>query len=86
MCTEADAPLRLARRLEALRRVLENPLPHAARLARILDRAVKRCSDVVRRFVFAPQRGNGHDSADDRLGIDAISLCITSTEVLPDSS
>lgn len=32
-----DAPVRLARRLEALQRVLENPLPHVRRLARTGD-------------------------------------------------
>lgn len=63
---------RLARRFEALRRVLENPRLYAERLARVLSREIVRRSDVVRAYLFAPCRANGHDPADPRLGLDAI--------------
>jgi hypothetical protein len=84
--TEEDAPFRLARRFEALRRVLENPRPHAERLARLMARAVRRFPEIVRRYLFAPARTNDYDPADARLGIDAMGCAFTAPEAFPDSS
>jgi|GEM_PF-1008701 len=85
-----DSPFRLARRFEALRRVLDNPLPHAERLARVLARAVRRFPEIVRRFVMAPARSNGWDRDDPRLAVDAIGAgfngCFTEPAPFPDSS
>jgi hypothetical protein len=82
----AEAPFRLARRLEALRRVLENPLPHAERLARLLARAVRRFPEIVRRYLFAPARANGYDKADPRLSVDAYAAALPAPHVITDSS
>lgn len=67
-----DSPFRLARRFEALRRVLDNPRPHAERLARILAREVRRWRQVVQRYWWAACRTNAVDPADPRLGLDAL--------------
>jgi hypothetical protein len=83
---QAEAPFRLAVRLEALRRVLANPMPHAQRLARMLAREVKRFPEVVRRYVFAAARTNAYDPDDDRLGVDAYGACIDTPDAFPDSS
>jgi hypothetical protein len=63
---------RLARRFEALRRVLRNPLPHARRLARVLRRALRRFPEIVRRFALAPARASARDVDDPRLVLDAM--------------
>jgi hypothetical protein len=81
-----DAPFRLARRLESLRRVLENPLPHAERLARLLARTVRRFPEIVRRYLFAPARTGGYDKADPRLSIDALRVAWNAPELITDSS
>ena len=65
-------PLHLARRFEALRRVLENPLPHAQKLARLIARIAPRFPQFVQRYVFAPARSNGYDPRDWLLGVDAM--------------
>ena len=83
---QEEAPFRLAVRLEALRRVLENPMPHARRLARLLAREVRRFPDVVRRYVFASARTNAYDPDDERLGVDAYGACIDAPDAFPDSS
>jgi hypothetical protein len=70
---EADSPFRLARRFEALCRVLENQRAYAERLARALTRETARRSGIARAYLFAPCRANGHDPADPRLAVDAIS-------------
>jgi hypothetical protein len=80
LITEEDAPFRLARRFEALRRVLENPRPHAERLARLMARAVRRFPEIVRRYLFAPARTNDYDPADPRLGIDAYGAAFVRAE------
>lgn len=68
----ANAPFRFARRLEALRRVLENPAPHALRLARLLARAVRRYPEVMLRFALAAPSLGWFDPADPRLGNDVM--------------
>ena len=81
------APFRLARRFEALRRVLENPLPHAQRLARVLAREVRRYSAIVRRAVLAGPRTDDYDRADPRLSMDALGAAWDAPEAFaPDSS
>jgi hypothetical protein len=75
-----DAPFRLARRFEALRRVLEDPRPHAERLARLLAREIPRSRQLVLRYVFAPCRSNAFDPHDPRLGIDAMGAAFVRTE------
>jgi len=76
-----DAPFCLARRFEALRRVLENPRPYAERLARLLARELRRFRQIVRRAVLAPCRSNGYDPDDPRLGIDAMGAGFVRSEI-----
>lgn len=77
--------LRLARRLEALRRVLENPKPHAERLARVLAREVRRMPDLIVRYAFAPVRTNDRDEIDYRLGVDIYAPCVAVAEAFDSS-
>jgi hypothetical protein len=81
-----DSPFRLARRFEALRRVLENPAPHAARLARALAREAKRQTQLVLRYLLAPCRSNDYDSADPRLGLEALGAAYDAPEAFKDTS
>lgn len=81
-----STPFRLACRLEALRRVLENPRPHAERLARMLVREVRRYTEVVQRYALAPLRSTDYDTEDERLGIDIYGPCIDAGEVFKNSS
>jgi len=77
---QADAPQRLARRFEALRRVLDDPLGHALRLARMLARAARRFPDVARRCLNAPARTADYDPADPRLSVDAFAAALDAAE------
>jgi hypothetical protein len=81
-----DSPFRLARRFEALRRVLDDPLPHARRLARVLAREVRRFRQVVQRYVMAPCRSNDYDRDDPRLGIDAMGAAFDAPQAFPPDS
>ena len=81
-----DSPFRLARRFEALRRVLENPMPHAARLARVLAREVQRVGQIAQRYLFAPCRTNDYDRADPRLGLDAMGHAFNAPDAFADTS
>jgi hypothetical protein len=80
-----DSPFRLARRFEALRRVLENPAPHAERLARALAREAQRQSQLVQRYLFAPACTNHYDPADHRLGLDATGLAFDAPQAFDSS-
>jgi hypothetical protein len=80
------ASLRLARRFEALRRVLENPAPYAERLAHMLAREVRRFSAVVRRAVLKGARTDDYDPADPRLSLDALGAAFDAPEAFEDSS
>lgn len=82
----ADAPFRLARRFEALRRVIENPRPHAERLARVLARAARRIPHLVQRYVFTGARGNSYDPDDARLSLDALSAAFDAPGAFEDTS
>lgn len=68
-----QSAFRLARRLEALRRVLDNPIPAARRLAHVLMRAIRRFPEIVRRYALAPATTGGYDPEDPRLAIECIS-------------
>lgn len=67
---ERNAPLHLARRFEALRRVLLDPAPHARRLAALMRRLVRRYPEAPLRFVLSGARSNHFDREDPRLGVD----------------
>jgi hypothetical protein len=64
---------RLARRVEALRRVLDDPLPYARRLARLLVSALRGFPEIVRRYAMAPARTGDYDAEDPRLLLECIS-------------
>ena len=81
-----DAPFRLARRFEALRRVLENPRPHAERLARILAREAQRVPQLVTRYVWESARTNDFDPADARLSLDALGAAWHAPDAFKDTS
>jgi hypothetical protein len=83
---EEHASLRLARRLEALRRVLDDPIPHARRLARLLTRAVRRFPEIAHCFAVATSRTNDYDRADDRLSVDAMACAIGAADAFANSS
>ena len=74
--SQTPAALRLARRFEARPRVLEDPIPHAQRLARVLARALRRFPDIARRCALAPSRTASYDRADHRLSIDAMAAAL----------
>jgi hypothetical protein len=83
---ERNAPLRLAFRLEALRRVLADPASHAARLARLLRRLRRRFPEVIRRLVCAPARVCFFDPQDSRLSIEASGAALDVENAYSDSS
>jgi hypothetical protein len=85
VCHALSPAFRLARRFEALRRVLENPSVHAERLARALARETRRRSSIMRDYLFAPCRANGHDPADPRLTVDAICEAFDALEAFDSS-
>ncbi|HYD89121.1 MAG TPA: hypothetical protein VEA80_16710 [Vitreimonas sp.] len=64
-----ERPLRLARRFEALRRVLQNPQPYALRLAHRLRRLARRLPETLMRYALAPARTNWVDPADPLAGL-----------------
>jgi hypothetical protein len=76
---------RLARRFEALRRVLEDPRPHAERLARTLAREVERNPQAAQRYLLAPCRTGDYDRADPRLGVDATACAFDAPLAFADS-
>ncbi len=81
-----EPALRFALRLEALRRVLADPLPHAQRLARIFARLSRRYPEAAPRFAIAPARPCLADPDDPRLIIEAIAAALTAAPVLADTS
>jgi hypothetical protein len=72
----SDPALRFAFRLEALKRVLADPIPHARRLARILRRLVRRYPHAAERYAITPARPYAADPGDPRLIVDAISAAM----------
>lgn len=75
--------LRIARRLEALRRALEHPLAQARRLKRLLARAVRRFPEIMVRFALSAPRAFSRDVHDPSLPQDA---AIAAFAVLPASN
>lgn len=81
-----EPALRFAVRLEALRRVLADPVPHAKRLARIFRRLSRRYPEAAPRFAIAPARPCFGDPEDPRLIIEAITAAMTAAPVFADTS
>lgn len=79
-------PYRIARRFEALRRVLNDPAPHVRRLATAQHRALARSPNVVSRYALIGPRRSGYDPADERLPIDIMSAALMARRQLCDSS
>jgi hypothetical protein len=77
---------RIARRAEALRRMLNDPAPHARRLARARALGAARSREVITRYALrAPRRFVG-DERDPRLTTDIFSVAVHAQAVLADTS
>lgn len=81
-----NTAFRLARRLEALRRVLDDPRPHAARLARVLMRLRRRYPEAALRFAMTTARTSTFDGDDPGLGVEAMATGFTGASAFSDSS
>lgn len=79
------APVRLAQRFEALRRVIADPTPYARRLARILPRLCRRFSSAAERYAVAIGRPYAGDEGDPRLIVEAIALALCAAPVFVNS-
>jgi hypothetical protein len=71
-----DPVLRLAMRFESLRRVLDDPAPHALRLARLLQRRAPRDPSAAGRIAIALAFPYFVDCLDPRLIIEAMAIVI----------
>lgn len=80
------APFRLARRFEALRRVIDNPAPYAMALAQLMVRQVRRWRSVVHAYIIAPCRSDRRDPDDPRLGVDCMGAAFVRQDAFLDSS
>lgn len=80
------ASFRIARRFEALRRVLNDPAPHVRRLAAAQRRALARSPHIVSRYALIGPRYSGYDPVDERLPIDITGAALTTRSKLLDSS
>lgn len=83
---DESSAFRLARRLEALRRVLDDPRPHAARLARVLMRLRRRYPEAALRFAMATARTSTFGGDDPGLGVEAMATGFTGASAFSDSS
>jgi hypothetical protein len=82
---QAEA-FRIARRAEALRRVLNDPAPYARRLSLARGLGVARSREIITRYALrAPRRFVG-DERDPRLTIDIFSVAVRAHAVLADTS
>jgi hypothetical protein len=81
-----DAPFRLARRFEALRRVLDDPRPYAERLVRLLVREARRVPRLVMRYVLSGPRTDAFDPNDPRLSLDALGAAFNAPDAFKDTS
>jgi hypothetical protein len=79
------APVRLAQRFEALRRVVADPTPYARRLARILPRLCRRFSSAAERYAVAIGRPYAGDEGDPRLIVEAIALALCAAPIFVNS-
>ena len=76
----------LARRFEALRRVLKNPTPTARRLARLLMRLRRGFPEVFHHYAAAPSRTGHYDPEDPRLGVECIARAFDALQAFENSS
>lgn len=81
-----SASFLLARRFEAIRRVLNDPAPYARRLAFAQRRAMARSPEVARSYALASPRRPSYDPYDERLGIDILSLAFVAREAFSNTS
>jgi hypothetical protein len=81
-----DLALLLARRFEALRRVLQDPAPHARRLLRRLLTIRHRFRHVVERYANAQASTGDYDPADPRLRLAAWGLALNAPLAFADTS
>jgi hypothetical protein len=81
-----DAPFRLARRFEALRRVLENPRVYAERLARLLHCHARRIPRLIQRYMWQGARSDAFDPDDPRLSLDALAAAFDAPDAFKDTS
>lgn len=84
--SQRSTPFSIARRFEALRRVLNDPSPHIRRLAIAQRRALKRAPNVVSQYALIAPRRYGYDPVDVRLPIDITCAALTARAKLCDSS
>jgi hypothetical protein len=82
----SPTPLRIARRFEALRRVLNDPAPHVRRLAAAQRRALVRSPEIVSRYALVAPRRYGYDPQDQRLPVDITCAALNARTALCDSS
>jgi|CXWL01.1.fsa_nt_gi hypothetical protein len=80
------ACLRFAFRVEALRRVFDNPAAHARRLARIFHRLKRRFPEAAARYALITARPHAADSGDPRLIVEAMMIAITAAQFFLNSS
>lgn len=83
---DCDQAFQLARRLEALRRVLDKPMPHVRRLARLLTRLRRRFPEVIGSYAAAPSRTCTFDPDDPRLGIECQAKALAVAAAFSNSS
>lgn len=81
---QSDAFL-VARRAEALRRMLHDPAPYAMRLTRTRGIGVARSRDAIRRYTFQMPRKFIADRYDPRLSIDIYAAAIGAHDILTDT-
>lgn len=79
----APAPLLLALRLEALRRVLAGPAPYVRRLARLLKRLRPAFAE---RYALSTASSRGYDDQDARLIVEALALALAAAAIFLNSS
>ncbi len=82
----APTTLRLAFRLEALRRVFDDPAPYARRLARIFRRLSRRHPEAAQRYAIAAARPHAVDLGDPRLIVEIIAVAIAVAPLLANTS
>lgn len=82
----ASEAFRIARRAEALRRMLNDPTRHVHRLARSRRFGVARTHDTITRYAFAVSRRFVGDHHDPRLTVDIFSAAVYAHTVLTDTS
>lgn len=73
-------------RIEALRRVLEDPAPHVRRLARAMHRLAHRFPEAPVRYAIITARPYDPDAGDPRLIIECLALAIAAAQTFANSS